>query len=239
MIVDIRSWVTQFSQLLKGSFGERLRFVGYQGSYARGEATQSSDLDIVAVLDHVDTHDLDVYRELVGSMEQGELACGFLCGEWELRGWPLYDLYTLWLDTKPVLGDLAPLLPPLNRQNAWEALQVGAANLYHAACHTYLYATDLQSPLPELGKSAFFCLRFFALLRDGTYHPTHGELQEVLEGPSKELLSLPRTAQQAASLSPQETRQAYGLLMGWCSQILRRGMGQFQQQGSPAGQPKR
>ena len=21
-------------------------------------------------------------------MEQGELACGFLCGEWELRGWP-------------------------------------------------------------------------------------------------------------------------------------------------------
>lgn len=191
MIVDIRSWVTQFSQLLKGSFGERLRFVGYQGSYARGEATQSSDLDIVAVLDHVDTHDLDVYRELVGSMEQGELACGFLCGEWELRGWPLYDLYTLWLDTKPVLGDLAPLLPPLNRQNAWEALQVGAANLYHAACHTYLYATDLQSPLPELGKSAFFCLRFFALLRDGTYHPTYGELQEVLEGPSWDCCHFP------------------------------------------------
>ena len=108
-----------------------------------------------------------------------------------------------------------------------------------AACHTYLYATDLQSPLPELGKSAFFCLRFFALLRDGTYHPTYGELLEVLEGPSKELLSLPRTAQQAASLSPQETRRAYGLLMGWCSQILRKGMGQFQQQGSPAEQPKR
>ncbi len=104
MIADIRSWVAQFSQLLKGSFGERLRFVGYQGSYARGEATQSSDLDIVAVLDHVDTDDLDVYRELVGSMEQGELACGFLCGEWELRGWPLYDLYTLWLDTKARFG---------------------------------------------------------------------------------------------------------------------------------------
>ena len=100
--------------------------------------------------------------------------------------------------------------------------------MYHAACHTYLYASDLQSPLPELGKSAFFCLRFFALLRDGTYHPTHEELLEVLEGPSKELLSLPRTAQQAAILSPQETRRAYGLLMGWCSQILRGGMGQFQ-----------
>ena len=145
MITDIRSWGAQFSQLLKGSFGERLRFVGYQGSYARGEATQSSDVDIVAVLDHVDTDDLDVYRELVGSMEQGELACGFLCGEGELRGWPLYDLYTLWLDTKPVLGDLTPLLPPLNRRNAWEALQVGAANLYHAACHTYL-TRDLVAP---------------------------------------------------------------------------------------------
>ena len=228
MIADIRSWGAQFSQLLKGSFGERLRFVGYQDSCARREAAQYGDVDIVAVLDHVDTDDLDVYRELVGSMEQGELACGFLCGEGELRGWPLYDLYTLWLDTKPVLGDLTPLLPPLNRRNAWEALQVGAANLYHAACHTYLYASDLQSPLPELGKAAFFCLRFYSLLRDGIYRPTRLELSKALDGPSSELLSLPKNAQEAAALSHQETRRLYSLLMDWCSQVLQGGPEQFQ-----------
>lgn len=228
MIADIRSWVAQFSQLLKGSFGERLLFIGYQGSYARGEATPASDIDIVAVLDSVDTGDLDLYRKLVRSMDQGELACGFLCGERELQSWPLYDLYTLWLDTKPVRGDLASLLPPLSRQNAWEALQVGAANLYHAACHTYLYASDLQSPLPELGKAAFFCLRFYSLLRDGIYRPTRLELSKALDGPSSELLSLPKNAQEAADLSHQETRRLYSLLMDWCSQVLQGGPEQFQ-----------
>ena len=72
-------------------------------------------------------------------MPHGELACGFLCGTRELYHWPKFDLYGLLLDTKPVWGNLLDWIPALTAGSLREALQIGVSNLYHAACHTYLY----------------------------------------------------------------------------------------------------
>ncbi len=214
VMVEIRAWAESFARKLQGHFGPRLLFVGYQGSYGRGEATPESDIDIVTVLDAVAPADLDAYRTLVQAQPQGELACGFLCGKKELRAWPRYDLYGLMLDTKPVLGDLPALLPRLTEADARGALAIGAANLYHAACHTFLYSPAPEKALPGLGKAAFFCLRLWALLEDGVYRASKKELGEALAGRERALLSL--------SLEPEslETRKAYELLIGWCGDVL-------------------
>ena len=166
------------------------------------------------MLDAVAPADLDAYRTLVQAQPQGELACGFLCGKKELSAWPRYDLYGLMLDTKPVFGDLPALLPRLTEADAREALAIGAANLYHAACHTFLYSPAPEKALPGLGKAAFFCLRLWALLEDGVYRASKKELGEALAGRERELLSL--------SLEPGslETRKAYELLIGWCGDVL-------------------
>lgn len=213
-MVDIESWAGALAQKLKAAFGGRLLFVGYQGSYGRGEATPESDIDIVAVLDKAGLGDLDTYRGLVRGMPQGELACGFLCGERELAAWPRYDLYGLVLDTKPVLGDLQALTPVFTQEDAQEALRIGVANLYHAACHTYLYSGGPKAALPGLGKAAFFCLRIRALLRDGVYRPSKRELLPALEGQEEQLL---RLSMEPGSLG---TQQAYSLLLGWCREVL-------------------
>ncbi len=214
-MVEIEKWAAAFAQELQNAFGARLLFVGYQGSYGRGEATPESDIDIVTVLEEVATEDLDLYRRLVRAQPQGGLACGFLCGKKELAAWPRYDLYGLVLDTKPVLGDLRDLTPAFTQEDAREALRIGAANLYHAACHTYLYSGAPEAALPGLGKAAFFCLRLQALLRDGVYRHSKRELLPALEGREKQLLAL--------SLEPGavEPRQAYGLLLDWCAGILK------------------
>ena len=70
-------------------------------------------------------------------------------------------LYGLLLDTKPVLGNLLALLPDMNPLDGREALGVQASNLYHMACHSYLYSPDPNAALRKLGKPIFFCLRFF------------------------------------------------------------------------------
>ena len=46
---DTEKYIASLTALLRESFGERLVYVGLQGSYLRGEATEESDLDIMAV----------------------------------------------------------------------------------------------------------------------------------------------------------------------------------------------
>ena len=53
-MVDIKSWMGELLGKLQAVFGERLLYLGQQGSYLRGEATEQSDIDVMIVLDRVD-----------------------------------------------------------------------------------------------------------------------------------------------------------------------------------------
>lgn len=217
-MINIETWTADFAQKLQAAFGPRLQFLGYQGSYGRGEATESSDIDIVTVLDQVTAADLRRYRELVLDMPSGDLACGFICGEAEIRAWPRYDLLGLVLDTKPVLGSLEALTPGFTPEDARQALAIGASGLYHAACHSYLYG-DPKAALPELGKAAFFCLRLFALCRDSVYYPSREALKPVFCGRERELLEL--TTENLAGFTDEQADRAYNLLIAWSGEQLR------------------
>ena len=50
-MIDIKSWLDEFLKALSDTFAERICFVGLQGSYGRGEATENSDIDVVVILD--------------------------------------------------------------------------------------------------------------------------------------------------------------------------------------------
>ena len=41
-MIEIKHWMDTFLQTLNATFGDRIFFIGLQGSYGRGEATQSS-----------------------------------------------------------------------------------------------------------------------------------------------------------------------------------------------------
>lgn len=61
MDLDIDEWMKELICGLKGSFGERLRFVGFQGSRARGEARDDTDIDAVIVVEGLNVSDLQEY----------------------------------------------------------------------------------------------------------------------------------------------------------------------------------
>ncbi|MBQ4547215.1 MAG: nucleotidyltransferase domain-containing protein, partial [Oscillospiraceae bacterium] len=50
-MIDITAWMNDFLLKLNKIFANRVWFVGLQGSYGRGEATETSDIDIVVILD--------------------------------------------------------------------------------------------------------------------------------------------------------------------------------------------
>lgn len=49
-------------QNLNDTFGNRVWFVGLQGSYGRGEARDTSDIDVVVILDELSASDIGVYN---------------------------------------------------------------------------------------------------------------------------------------------------------------------------------
>ena len=51
MLIDIEKWSRGYIEAVTAGFGDRVRFIGLQGSYGRGEATESSDIDMVLLLD--------------------------------------------------------------------------------------------------------------------------------------------------------------------------------------------
>ena len=50
---DITAYMEEFTAAMRREFGERLVFVGLQGSFRRGEAKEGSDIDAVTVLDEL------------------------------------------------------------------------------------------------------------------------------------------------------------------------------------------
>ena len=60
-MLDISVWMQDFVRALENAFENRVWFVGLQGSYGRGEATEQSDIDVVVILDELSATDIQVY----------------------------------------------------------------------------------------------------------------------------------------------------------------------------------
>lgn len=167
-MVDINIWMNQFLDALDASFGKRVWFVGLQGSYSRGEATEASDIDAVVILDQLSAADLKTYHAMLDSLPHRELICGFLSGKQELLNWEPSDLFQFYHDTKPIRGSLDELFPLLDRDAVRRAIKIGACNVYHGCVHNMLYDKS-DDIVKGLYKSASFIVQTICYLQTGTY----------------------------------------------------------------------
>lgn len=72
ILLWLYSYLTIDNQsLLKKTFGDRIYFVGLQGSYGRGEATEASDIDLVVILDKLTVDDIKIYSNMIDTLPSG------------------------------------------------------------------------------------------------------------------------------------------------------------------------
>lgn len=144
-MIDIEEWSEVLLEKLRAHFGEHLVFAGIQGSRARGEARDESDIDFVAVFDALDANTIERYREIVATMERSDLACGFVGSRAALAAWPRHELFQFVNDTKALHGSLLDIVEAPTENEARQAAAIGAAGLYHAACHLCAF-DSVQDP---------------------------------------------------------------------------------------------
>ena len=174
-MINISTWLKNFTETLDKTFGNRIFFVGLQGSYARGEATESSDIDVVVILDELTPSDIRAYSEMLDGLESRELICGFLSGKDEILSWEPSDLFQFYHDTKPIRGNLDALIPLLDAEAVKRAVKLGACNVYHGCVHNMVHEKDGEI-LRGLYKSASFAVQAIVYEQTGRYFSSLCEL---------------------------------------------------------------
>nr|MDE5601264.1 nucleotidyltransferase domain-containing protein [Clostridia bacterium] len=138
-MIDIETWLKSFTAKVEQTFHGRVWFIGLQGSYGRGEATDSSDIDVVVILDKLDSRDLIAYRNLIDTLPNRDLICGFISGKDELLNWEASDLFQFYFDTTPIKGSLDVLLEKIDKDAIQRAIRIGACNIYHTCVHNLIH----------------------------------------------------------------------------------------------------
>lgn len=187
---DIDLWMAAFQKELIDAFGkERVWFLGLQGSRARGDARDGSDIDVVVVLDELSPADVRQYRTMLEGMEHRELICGFLGGKKELLSWESSDLFHFYHDTKPYIGSLDALKPLVADDAIRRAVKIGACNVYHGCIHNTVHERS-QELLCELAKAASFVIRASYYLETCRFVGAASELADRSLGIDRQVLRL-------------------------------------------------
>ena len=178
-MIDITAWMQNFMQTLNETFANRVWFVGLQGSYGRGEATETSDIDIVVILDELSAMDIQTYNNMLDTMSHRELICGFLSGKKEIMNWEPSDLFQFCHDTTPIKGSLGEVLAVVDDNAVNRAIKIGACNIYHGCVHNMLHE-KCEDILRGLYKSASFVVQAIAFKETGNYISHQKELLQVV-----------------------------------------------------------
>ena len=177
-MIDITTWMQNFLQTLNETFRERVWFVGLQGSYARGEAIETSDIDIVVILNELSALDIQIYNTMLDTLSNRELICGFLSGKEELMNWEPSDLFQFCHDTTPIKGSLDEVMAVVDESAVNRAIKIGVCNIFHGCVHNMLHEKS-EDILRGLYKSASFIVQTIVFKQTGNYIKHQEELLTV------------------------------------------------------------
>lgn len=220
-MLRIDEYINELIDTLKEVFGERLVYIGLQGSYLRGEETKSSDIDIMAVIDNISVGDLKTYQKALISVGNFDKSCGFICGKADLEHWNPLEICHLLNTTKDYYGELKKLVPTYTIEDERNYVKFSLNNLYHEICHRYIHADKEYniSRLPITCKSVFFIMQHLYYLRSGNFVSTKRELLECLQGEDKIVLELSVSLQ---NCNDYDFDSAFSALFNWCQNALSR-----------------
>ena len=177
-MIDINGWMNDFLQKLDEVFANRVWFVGLQGSYGRGEATETSDIDVVMILDELSVADIQSYQDMLDTLPHRELICGFVSGKDEILNWEPSDLFQFYHDTTAIKGSLDDLLLLIDNAAVERAIKMGAGNIYHGCVHNMLHEKS-EEILKGLYKAASFVVQAIVFKQTGNYIKHQSRLLQV------------------------------------------------------------
>ena len=109
------------------------------------------------------------------------------------------------------------LVPEIEQVDIADAVRINAANLYHMACHSFLFAEDKGKCLKDLYKGAFYLLQARCFLKTGKYGSTKAELLGMLDRVDREILETGIYWEESEA----NIDHLYQKLLQWCGNYIK------------------
>ena len=215
-MIDMTVWMPGFLQALNETFASRVWFVGLQGSYGRGEATETSDIDVVVILDELSAMDIRAYHDMLDTLPHRELICGFLSGKSEILNWEPSDLFQFCHDTTPIQGSLDEVLAVVDESAVKRAIKIGACNIFHGCVHNMLYEKS-GDILKGLYKSASFVVQAIAFQQTGRYIRHQKDLLRAVSPDERAIIEAFMNLKNGGSIAFDQMSEA---LFAWSKQWI-------------------
>lgn len=226
MSFQIEGYCQRLLSALRNAFGKRLLYFGLQGSFLRGEATEHSDIDIVAILDTLRMEDLAQYRLTLQEVGSFDRSCGFIASKTDMAHWNPLESCQLRQSTRDIYGRLADYLPPWSEADEINYIKLSLNNLYHALCHTLLHKDPevLAQNAAEYYKAAYFIIQNLLYLQDWRKDPEsaafvlpRAELAARLQGRERQLIE---TSIRLSAGSGEAPDDIIPPLLYWCQEQM-------------------
>ena len=220
-MLKAEEYIQTLTEYLKTEYKERLVYIGLQGSYLRGEATENSDIDIMVVIRDITVADLEAYRNIILRLPDYDKSCGFICGKEELLNWNPLEICHLLHTTVDYFGELRPLLPSYTNEDVENYIKLSVGNLYHEICHRYLHTSDDTNAAEIAGsyKSVFFILQNACYLKTGIFPQSKKELLALTSCADRDIFSKVMALDNGTTY---EFVDLFTSLLNWCSDLLNR-----------------
>ena len=213
---DLDKYLADLILNCRMAFGERLLYMGLQGSRLRGEAHENSDIDVMMILDRFSVRDMDTYREILKEIGFYERSCGFICGKDEMKRWNPLEVCQLRHTTKDLLGNLTDYLPPAAREDEINYVNLSLGNLYHELCHRYIHADRDKNAAKFRGtcKNVFYLIQNLHFLESGRFILSRKDLKKAASEEDRLVLEL------ADLPDGYNFDQAFTSLFAWCQRAF-------------------
>lgn len=163
--------------------------------------------------------DLDIYRQIINSMDYADKSCGFICGRQELLNWNPGEICQLSHETKDYWGQLKTLMPDYTDIDVINYIKRQVGDLYHQLCHQYIHGVDSYtlSELRQSYKSVFYILQNKYYLQKGNFVLSKKDLLSLLTGTDQQVLEASLLVKEGKI---EDLSQCYELLFSWCQYQL-------------------
>lgn len=220
-MININDWMKNYTQEILDNFKDRIEFIGLQGSYARGEANENSDIDVVVIFDKLEIDDIKKYDEIISKMSNREKICGFLSGKEEIINWEKSDLFQFYHDTKAIYKDLSFILPFIKKENVQQAVLIGCCNIYHICCHNMIHEKSFEI-LKALYKQSIFVLQAKYFFDTNYYISKKKDLLNQLSLKDKHILESYFQIKSINEMSIEEFDYYSNELFIWASNLIKK-----------------